>query len=88
MMTPEQNKDYDDYCEMFSTAGWKAFVSSVTDKRENTLKAAPTGAATNDQWQFCRGMLDDMDTIIGFENYIHEVWKQMVEWEKEDNSDE
>ena len=81
-MTPEETKEYDDYCDMFATAGWKRYIDGVTEHKEITLSAAPDSAITNDQWQWCRGAMSNMQINIGFENYVHMVHDQQIEEDK------
>lgn len=80
-MTPEQTKEYEEYCDMFATAGWKRYIEGMTEHKEITLNAAPDNAIVNDTWQYCRGMLSHMQSVIGFENYVHMVHDQQVEEE-------
>ena len=82
-MTPEQIKEYDDYCDMFATAGWKRYIDGVIEYKEITLSSAPDSAITNDQWQYCRGVLAQTQASIGFENYVHMLHDQQLEEEKE-----
>ena len=82
-MTPAEIKEYDDYCDMFATAGWKRYIDGVTEYKETTLSSAPDSAITNDMWQYCRGMLVQMQASIGFENYVHMTHDQQIEEEKE-----
>ena len=86
-MTPEENKQYDDYCNMFATDGWITYLKQLEETREATLQAAPHNAANNDTWQYCRGMLAQMDSILGFEAFVHAVQEQTLEFEAQDAED-
>ena len=86
-MTPEQNKEYDDYCTMFASSGWITYTKQMSETREATLQAAPNGALTADQWHFARGMLNQMDSFLGFEAYVHAVFEQQKQAELETDDD-
>lgn len=75
-MNTEDQKVIDDYSEMFATAGWKYYVKSMGNDRAVTLNAAPESAKTNNEWQFCRGLLAQMANVINFETYVEAVVAQ------------
>ena len=83
-MTPEQEKEYDNYCEMFGTVGWKEFIKGLTDIEEVVLKASIDSATINDQWQFLRGQITQIRTIKGFEAYVEALYQQMLDDDKEE----
>ena len=87
-MTPEENKQYDDYLDMFASAGWITYTSQLAETRAATLEAAPHNAADNNTWQYARGMLAQMDGILGFEAFVLAVHAQQVELEAEADDDE
>ncbi len=68
--------EYEDYKECFSTLGWKRFVEAYSNVRQALHDSCPNGAVTNDQWQFARGQLAQLDALLGFEQYIEAVWEQ------------
>ena len=86
-MTPEENKQYDDYCNMFATSGWVTYIKQLTETREATLQAAPYNASDNNTWQYARGMLAQMDSFLGFEAFVHAVHDQTVELEAQEAED-
>ncbi len=83
-MTPEQNKEYDNYLDMFASSGWITYIAQLADTREATLQAAPHNAADNNTWQYARGMLAQMDGILGFEAFVLAVREQQMELDAED----
>lgn len=88
-MTPEQTQEFNEYAEMFATDGWKRYVKNTIEHREASLQAAPSGAITNDQWQYCRGMISQQDAVIGFEKFVDAVKEQVIldDEDKEDDDE-
>lgn len=66
-------KDFDAAMDMFASDGWKNFIEGVTDLESTLTQTAPDGALTNDQWQYARGQIHQLRSIIGYENYIKVV---------------
>ena len=87
-MTPEELREYEDYVDMFATDGWKLYVKNMEGSRQDNLNAAPDNATTNDMWQYCRGVLAQMQATIGFEMYVLLVHEQAMEEEKQSESDD
>lgn len=69
-MTPEQQKEFDDYSEMFGTEGWRTLIKGTTQMKQDIMDSSVAAAQTNDQWQFLRGQVSQLNAILGFENYI------------------
>ena len=82
-MTPEQMQEFRDFEEMFGTAGWQKFIKQTTETRQATLDAAPDSAVNNETWQYCRGMLAQMQITMGFETYVSAVKEQILADEAE-----
>lgn len=63
-------KDFDNAVDMFAWAGWKDFTQMLTDQENVLVQTAPDGALTNEQWQYARGQIHTLRSILGYENYI------------------
>ena len=61
---------YEQLEDMFTHPGWEIFVGDVAELEEALVQNAPDSAATNDQWQYARGMIRQLRSIIGYEDYI------------------
>lgn len=77
-------EEYEKFQELFASAGWKMFIEDMQKMRDNTLIACPYQAQSNDQWQFARGQLLQMDAIIGYQSYVEQAWKDQQKGEEED----
>lgn len=79
-----EEKVFEQLNDMFQHEGWKHFVETATELRETLEKGAPDYAVTNDQWQYTRGKIHQLNLIVGYEQYIKAVWEQ----KENDNKDE
>ena len=68
-MEREDEKRYEALFEMFKTEGWKHFMKDITEFEEAVSSSTVDNAVTNDQWQYARGQIHQLRSIIGFENY-------------------
>lgn len=75
MMELNQER-YDALSDMFLTKGWKLFVEEVTELEEALVQNAPDVAQTNEQWQYARGMIRELRSIIGYESYVKLSWEE------------
>lgn len=66
----EQEYDFDSAIDMFNGKGWKDFVRDAKAAHEALLTAAPTSCVTDQQWQYCRGMLDVYGKLIHHEEFM------------------
>ena len=82
-MTPEQMKEHDDYVEMFATEGWRFLMKSMEELRGDIMDGSISGAPSNDQWQFLRGQVSQLISVIGFEQYITTAYAAALEEEGE-----
>ena len=67
-------KDFDALDDMFNSDGWKLYVAQTKELTDNIVEAAPTGAVTNDQWQYARGQISQLRAILGYENFVRVSW--------------
>ncbi len=81
----DQKQQYEDFEEMFQTAGWKELMKLSNEMHKNIMDSAVNAAPSNDQWQFLRGQVTQLETLIQFEPYIVNT---MVQMDAEANSDE
>ena len=75
----EYQKELEQYEEMFQTEGWKNLIKTGTIQHENIMGCAVAAAQTNDQWQFLRGQITQLDQLLGFEGYVIQTLKQLDE---------
>lgn len=72
-------KDYEALVDMFASPGWKYFISGVTELEEALTRGAVDHATTNETWQYLRGQLGQLRSILGYENFVELAWKQQQE---------
>jgi len=68
-MEREDEKRYEALFEMFRTTGWEHFIKDITDFEEAVSSSTVDNAVTNDQWQYARGQIHQLRSIVGFESY-------------------
>lgn len=83
-MTQEQRETLQD---LFAHEGWKMIVKELQDTRKMTLEACPSGAVSNDQWQFARGQLFQMDSFINLEAFMEHAWEQADQAAREEEEE-
>ena len=77
-----KEEEYNALVDMFESDGWKVFTTTLSEVYEGTLQSAPSAAETGDQWQILRGQLSQIQSILGYENFI----KLSYEAQQEDNN--
>lgn len=77
-----EQRQYEDLVDMFASDGWKFFYKSAEDLEEALTKGAADSAVTNEQWQYLRGQLGQLRSILGYETFITSVWQQKLEDDK------
>lgn len=65
-----EEKDFDNAVDMFASDGWKDYIKMMADQENILVQTAPDGALTNEQWQYARGQIHTLRSILGYENYI------------------
>lgn len=83
-------KEFNMFGELFSTDGWIKMMQDLQEMRDATLESAPMACQMNEQWQYCRGQLQQMDTMLNMQIFIEAQWKQQKEEEaaaEEDDED-
>ena len=66
----EIEQAYESAVDMFATDGWKNFIEEVTNLESIVTNSAVDNALSNDQWQYCRGQVHQLRSIIGYEDFI------------------
>jgi len=78
------DRDLQDYYEslldMFISPGWKNFIKDQEEALEYLTLSAPRNCPDNDLWQQCRGKLEILSIIVGFEETMR---SNLAELEKE-----
>ena len=82
-MNDNHMQEFVDFEEMFATPGWKRYIKQVQITRDGTLQAAPENASDNNKWQYCRGMLSQMQSVLSFEVYVSTVKEDLLKEEAE-----
>jgi len=75
-------KTFEDLIDMFTSDGWALFIKGTEELEQAIVKAAPDGAITNDQWQFARGQVQQLRSVLGYENYVrlgYEAQERQIE---------
>jgi len=65
-----QEKELEALADMFQSDGWKIFYEKTEDLEKQLVQGAPNGALTNDQWQFARGQILQLRSILSYPDYI------------------
>lgn len=73
-MTDEEY--YEKLIELFSTEGWKMFQTEAKERLTSLIDAAPDVCTTNETWQYQRGCIATLRTIVGYENFIRSTMEQ------------
>ena len=84
-MTQEQ---YDMLVDLFAHPGYKFIIEGLDELKGSLQEAAVDNATTNDQWQFLRGQMAQMRSFIGYETFIHHMWKELQKLEAEEENDD
>lgn len=84
-MTPEQEKYYENYFEMFSTKGWKQFVSDMKDEISDAHKKAFDGSEEN--FWMIKGSTEYGERVANFETILRSTYDHMGIDEQESPED-
>ena len=80
-MTPELQKYYESYFDLFLTDGWKQFMEDVKESAESfNVRNVPDEATL----KFVQGQLLILDQMINWEAGIRNVYDSVQEEEKEE----
>ena len=78
-MTPELQKYYETYFDLFTTDGWKQFVEDIKDSSKNfDLRHVPDESSL----KFCQGQLLVLDMILNWEASVENTYTQLKEEEE------
>lgn len=82
-MTPELQKYYEDYADLFMTDGWKTF-------QEDILAAASTinimALKDAKDLHISQGKLDVFQRLLNWQNSIENAYEELLQEEKEGSS--
>lgn len=80
-MTPELEKYYDRYFDLFTTDGWKQFLEDISNSAQtfDVRTVADEGAL-----RFVQGQLMVMDKILNWEASVEVAYNQNTEEENEE----
>jgi len=74
-MDKETEQWYEHQFDMFNLEGWKELIEQAKDIRDNASKIGLIN--TSDQLFFVKGQLDILNWLIGWENKVTEVFKDL-----------
>jgi hypothetical protein len=74
-----EEKDYNALVDMFASDGWKYFIESAEELERAITNGAADSAVTNEQWQYCRGQLHQLRSILGYADFVNHAWKDQQE---------
>ena len=75
-MTPEVEKYYETYFDLFTTDGWKQFVQDISDNRQQF------DIRTIEEFgdlRFSQGQLKVIDHVINWESLIRNAYDEIVD---------
>lgn len=81
-------KEYEALVDMFVTDGWKAFIKSAGELERAITEGVVDSADTNDKWQYCRGQLHQLRSILGYEAFVRTAWDNHLKQQQEEASEE
>lgn len=74
-MTPEVEKYYETYFDLFSTDGWKQFIQDVSD---NLQQYDVRSVENVDDLRFKQGQLKVIDHVINWETLIRNAYEEIA----------
>jgi hypothetical protein len=83
-MNTELRKEFEQYEEMFQTDAWMKLIENATEQHKIIMESAVRAAPTNDQWQFLRGQITQLEQLLGFESYVVNT----LQYDDEGNADD
>ena len=66
----DQHQKLEEVVNLFSKEGWKIFQEEIKAQCELATEFADGDCITNDQWQFRRGELKILRSLMNYEQYI------------------
>lgn len=79
-MTPELQKYYETYFDLFATEGWKQFIEDVKESAGTfDVRNVQDEAAL----KFVQGQLTIMDKISNWDNMVNTAFEQLQDEDKE-----
>lgn len=79
-MTPELQKYYETYFDLFATEGWKQFIEDVKESAGTfDVRNVQDEAAL----KFVQGQLTIMDKISNWDNMVNAAFEQLQDEDKE-----
>jgi hypothetical protein len=74
-MTPEVEKYYEIYFDLFTTDGWKQFIQDVSDNLQQYDLRTVENA---DDLRFKQGQLKVIDHVMNWETLIRNAYEEIV----------
>jgi hypothetical protein len=74
-MTPEIEKYYETYFDLFTTAGWKQFVEDISD---NLKQYDVRTVEDTDDLRFKQGQLKVIDHVMNWETLIRNAYEEIA----------
>jgi hypothetical protein len=74
-MTPEVEKYYETYFDLFSTDGWKQFIQDVSD---NLQQYDVRSVENVDDLRFKQGQLKVIDHVMNWEALIRNAYEEIA----------
>ena len=79
-MTPELQKYYETYFDLFTTDGWKQFIEDVKESADAfNVRHVENETAL----KFVQGQLTVMDKIVNWDNMVKAAFEQVNEQDEE-----
>lgn len=82
-MTPELQKYYEDYADLFMTDGWKAFQEDIQAAALTINIMAMKDAK---DLHISQGKLDVFQRLLNWQNSIENAYEELLQEEKEGSS--
>lgn len=82
-MTPERQKQYDQFFEVFTMPGWELFIREVESHNKPIVENTVFEVGTIEQLYQNKGMAMVYNYIIKFQEIIEEMYKNELEEEHE-----
>jgi hypothetical protein len=82
-ITPELQKYYEDYADLFMTEGWKTFQEDIQEAA-NTINIMSIKDAKD--LHISQGKLDIFYRLLNWQNSIENAYEELLQEEKEGSS--
>ena len=76
-MDSAQQKIFEEVLDVFSTAGWKHILEDFSGVHRALSENMYRDCITNDDFQFRKGSLVELDRLLSYENTIRMTYEQM-----------